>query len=439
MDVVLVKHRGFAVSGALVGASVGVSIAENDIDNTVTAAATGSTVIAQDGDINIISNANQDIEADSVAISITVALAGASGAGVTTKTTIDSDVEAYARDSELTALGNAVNIDADSTHTAHADAVAAAASPAVSVSVVIAEADVGGATRAFADEGMTVNAAEMNVTANSTAVALPDVISVTLALGGAGSGTEVKAGITRTTEAYVGTRSGQIPTAATEIVLTGGPLLISAESVFTATANPVSVGVSVGITVGVTLTEAIINGKTLAYIGESTSVTASQVTVHANSLENATTKTVTVSVGGLAGVDVTSATSRVLSQTEAFVGARPEMGVFGGLTTVNVTNGGLLKIDANADRFATAETTGVAVSLIGISVGVSLPTAEIGGRVLAGMDGTVTLNAGAIDIDATGQNIATSTVLIASVSVVGAGGAGAEANALIKSDADVVA
>ena len=65
------------------------------------------------------------------------------------------------------AVGNTVSIDADSSHTAVADAFGLAAAPNAAVSVVFGEAYVGGATRAYGDGTLNVNATSMSVTAKT--------------------------------------------------------------------------------------------------------------------------------------------------------------------------------------------------------------------------------------------------------------------------------
>ena len=54
-----------------------------------------------------------------------------------------------------------------------------------------------------------------------------------------------------------------------------------------------------------TLTDATIAGNTLAYIGESASVDAPQISVLADSTEVATSKTISLALGVNAAVDVT--------------------------------------------------------------------------------------------------------------------------------------
>lgn len=426
--------------GAL-GTSVGVSLAENYLSNTVTASVEDSSVTALgSGTIIIDADAIQTIEANSSVVSVSVALGGLAGAGASAVTDISSDVEAFARNATLTAAGNLVQIDADSEHTADATAFGLAASTTAGVSVVNGNANIGGATRAFADGTMNVTAAAMDVTADSIANALPDVTSVALSLGGAGSGAIVSATIDRTTEAYVGARAGTVPAGTTNLMLTGGPLTIDANSTFTAIAAPLNFGLGAGITVAVTLTEAIIEGNTLAYIGESSSVTASSVSVSAASTEVATSETITIAldVAG-AAVSVTSATSQVLSNTEAFIGTRVGEASLGAATSVIVTGAGALSVDATASRTAVADTLGSAITLGVLAVDVSLPTAEVGGRTVAGMDGEVSVEAGDVDVVATASNLAEAEALVLSLSVVGIGGSGADVLAVVNETADVEA
>ena len=420
-----------AVSIGLIGLSVGIGIAENDVKNAVEAKVDDSKVTANNaGEIRIEAKATQDLLAKADVAAIAVAIGGA-GAGAVSRTNLDSTVEAYARDAQLIAIGNKVFIDADSDLDARAESLGLAGSGGVAVSVVIADATIGGATRAWADGATTVTASAMDVTADSIADALPDGISISLALGGAGSGAIINGAVDRTTEAYVGDRAearrdiveiasnsiyvgatdfetGEIVTYATTgdaidglqnggqylviadrdgairlaefevdsesgenvyqrdvffrsqgtgshslfrsggkpvfgfdpdasvvltgglnpaaepttITLTGGTLKIAADATNTATATPVSVAIAGGISVGVSLTDATIDARTLAYVGERATVTAGDLDIDAVSDEYAEASNVTVALAAGASVGVSVANALIDSETEAFTGTR---------------------------------------------------------------------------------------------------------------------
>ncbi|WP_108259779.1 LysR family transcriptional regulator [Mangrovicoccus ximenensis] len=429
-----------ALSVGVVGVSVGVAIGENDIQNEVTAGASGGSITANgSGDILIDADASQTYEVISTAVSVTVALAGAAGAGVRAVNDVDSVVTAYASGTDLTASGNTVQIDADSDHHAQSTGIGVAASTGVAISVVDASASIGGATRAYADGDMSVTAASMDVTADSVAFADPDVVTVSISLGGAGSGSLVGATVDRVTEAFVGAAAGTVPAGTTEVILTGGPLAIAANSDFTATADPVTLGVSGGISVAATVTNATISGATLAYVGESTTVQASKIDVTADSTETATAKTITGAFGAGAAINFADAVSVVSSDTEAFIGAREGETPLGGQTSVTVTGGGALLVQATADRNAVSDTLGISVSAFAISVGASLPSATVSGRTSAAMDGDVVVSAGAVTVRGQAENYAYAKALAADVSIFGIGANGVNAVAEIAEGADVEA
>lgn len=95
-------------------------------------------------------------------------------------------------------------------------------------------------------------------------------------------------------------------------------------------------------------------------------------------------------------------------------------------------------IDVIASGYNKAEGVADSATLGLVSISVMLPDATVGGGVLAEFDGQIIdAAAGSLDVKATGQNIALATVTMGSVSL--AGGNGAQANAIISSDADVEA
>ena len=363
---------------------------------------------------------------------------GAAGAGGDANTSIDSTVEAYARDAGLSAAGG-VFIDADSAHTANALAIGAAAS-AVAVSAMFAEGHVGGETRAFADGILSVNSGQMQITADSVANALPDALSASISFDG-GPGAAVKGSIDRTTEAYVGSRSGMSPTADTSLTINGGELLIQANSVFTATAIPISLGIG-GNSIALALTQANINGQTLAYVGEATTVNAAELDVLATASETATANAVVVALAAGVGVSNANSFATVEGSVEAFLGSRAGIAPSAGaITDIDILAGGSgdgsVVVDASANRTADADASGGAASFTA-AISSMLPVATVGAATLAGVNSAVEIDAASLDVGAAAENIADAQAIVASVSLTGAAG-GAFASATVSETADVVA
>jgi len=162
----------------------------------------------------------------------------------------------------------------------------------------------------------------VEITADSTAQALPDGDTISVGLGAGEATAKVYAGVDRVTEAYVGTPAWTTPTALTELRLGTDDLLIKANSNLTANASPLGISIGLGGAGGSTYSIADITGATLAYVGENTNVIAGELDVIAKSIENATANNVTVAVGGVVAVSAADATATISSDTEAFTGAR---------------------------------------------------------------------------------------------------------------------
>jgi hypothetical protein len=425
-----------ALSGGLTGAAIGVGVARNTATNTTAAYIEDSAATAQGGSIRVDADATQAIDSETTVLAVSASI-GAAGAGGDANTTLNSDVEAYARDATL-AASSGIFIDSDSDHTANARSVGGAAS-AVAVSAMFSEASIGGVTRAFADGVVTANANKLEITADSIAKALPDALSATISLDG-GPGAFVKSTVDRTTEAYVGTQAGVTPGAMTNLTIDDGDLLIHANSNFTAKATPISLGLG-GNSIALALTSATIDGATLAYLGESVTLTAGELDVNAASTETATANAVVVAIAAGAGVSAATSEAIVDSDVEAFLGTRSGNTPTGGaITDINIAAGGTgdgsVIVDANSNKTANADASGGAGSFAA-AIAFMRPTAEVGGTTQATIDGAVTIDALSLDVTASGQNLATAEALVASVAIGGPAGAGVFASAEITETADV--
>jgi hypothetical protein len=379
-----------SLAGGLVSVAVGVSLSENTITEHVHAFIDGSTVTAGSGDISITSSTQPTITTVTEAAALSAGL-GFAMAGVDSLATIDDDVAAYARNATLNAPAGSVRIDADATHTANTH-IDSAAAGGVGISVMTAVASIQGTTRAFADGVVGISANALSVTADSNSTALPDGTSIAIGLAG-GAGAKLEAVIERATEAYVGARVGQTPTALSALTFTNGDVLIQAGSTSRAEATPISLGVGLA-GVGGAVTIATIDAVTRAYVGRGASISAGELDVLAHATEDAIANTVVVGAGPLSGAGAL-ATAAIGSTVEAFIGAPVGEPPLAGLgTTIALTAGGsgdgTAVVQATSTSTADAEASGGSGG--GVSVTVFLPSASVNGvtRAFVGEGASVT-------------------------------------------------
>ena len=381
-----------AISGGLLGLSIGIGIAQNDIENSVLASVLDSSATAGGAnDLEITASATQDIEAKADVVSISISLGGA-GAGAVTRTNIDSNVEAYARNANLTATGNKILVDADSSHIARANSFGTAAAGGVGVSVVVADASIGGATRAYVDGASQITATAMDVTADSITRALPDGLSIAAAFGIAGNGVIISGAVDRVTEAYVGDRAQQqrdVVEAVSNSIYIGNVAL--------ATGDVVTYDSGAGDDI-----DGLVSGTRYLVINDGDgTIRLAEFEVDASSGENIYQRDVFL---GSQGTGTNHTLTRVGGPALVFnfnpqavvnlANANPATAP----TTVTLT-GGTLTIKANADHKVDASPVSVGIAG-GVALNVSVMEATIAAQTLAYVGERATVNAGDLDIDA---------------------------------------
>ena len=415
----IAKLESVAVSAGITGVAVAVGLADNILENATTAAIIGASATALGaGGIVIDADSTQDAETTASVVAVAVAL-GLAGGGADAGTLVQSTVEAYARNATLRAIGQGVVIDADSTHDSTTRASGGAGSFGAAISVMIATARIGGATRAFADGSVSIEAGSLAVTANSTVMADPSVLSVAIGFAAGGAGAEVSAGINRTTEAYAGTRTGTAPAGRAVLSLVGGPVLIAANALLTATTRSSDVpedpdkpgeasgaiSIAAGVSVAAAVSRAEILANTRAYLGERATLTAARLDILASSTELADASLVVGGFGLIAGAAGAESSAKILSRTEAFTGARAGIAPSASSRTeIDVTagaggDGGVL-IAANSSRTALAVASGGSGGTL--SVTVLLPRAEVGGATRAFVGENSDIAATRLDVRANG-------------------------------------
>jgi len=155
----------------------------------------------------------------------------------------------------------------------------------------------------------------------------------------------------------VGTRAGETPTTAGVLNLGTQQLNLLSNATLVATADNFTAGFGLLAGGSISKSTAIVNGSTLAYIGEGGTVNAGGVDILADSTDTAIAKNDVISAA--LGVSTTSARSdaTVMSRTEAFGGAQSGVVATNIATGINVGSGDI-DIDADSTMSATAESKG---------------------------------------------------------------------------------
>lgn len=263
---------------------------------------------------------------------------------------------------------------------------------------MLPKATIGGRASAWVDGATTVSAGRLDVTA--TGVHNADATGGGVAIGiGGGAGANASSIITRTTEAYVGTRVGAARQPATLAVGTNpaadnGTINVHATSTSNALVD-VTVGVVAGIGVAALIIEARVSSTTRAYVGRGATITAGVLDVRATSTDDATAETVAVSVG-LAAVTGGETKATVAANTAAFVGTPVGETPGNGANPTTTVNVGTLGVRATSTADAQAKAVQVAVAAISVAV-ISLNSSTSGSTRAYIGDGT-TVNAGSVTV-----------------------------------------
>ncbi len=176
------------------------------IGGTVEADVDGKTTVSAAGGLSIVANST-GATADATTTVVGVGLIA--GTGANPSATADPNTLAYVgAGSVVDAAGNDVTVDAEST--AEADAVVAndLAIGAITIQAVTITDNVGGETYAYVDDGASITAGGLSVTANATDTAQPSSSLVGIALAGSVGASGLTANVTPDVEAYVGTATG---------------------------------------------------------------------------------------------------------------------------------------------------------------------------------------------------------------------------------------
>jgi hypothetical protein len=313
--------------------------------------------------------------------------------------------EAYAgTGAALTLTGGSLSLHANSTNTANSGQVAIGIT-AIGVQVAKSEADAGGDTGAYVQEGASITAKGLDLSAQSTNTAEANPVD----FGAAAVKVAVAhpiAETTATTEVYIGPPAGTAPTqgASGQISVGSGSVTGEASSTNSATVDPLSIGAS-AIDVSVLHPEVTAGGSTAAFLGGTFSIGAGTLNFSATSNNTATSNSVSVE---LSGVNVTDSrkSAQTNHTTSAYVAKQADLTI----------SGAGLNLGAQSTNHATAGEDSFSIN--GVKVGLIDPEADANGSTLAYVDEGATLNAPGLTANATATSTATTSVTLAGLSAV---------------------
>lgn len=419
-------------------ATVGVGVADNDIENTVKAYVSGSTVSATTADVEISALEAATVFAVCVGGAVAVAgggLGAASGAGAGSNAInkIKNSVKAYADAASIntTTSGNVKLLAHDSATikaTSVAASVAIAASGVGTASIAIgaglADNTIENTIEAYSQSSTLTSAGgiqiEATTTADITAASAAASVSAAVSIAGlalSGAGANSNNAVDNTINAYI-----QGASAASKSTINAvGNIEVSASETATINSKVVAISASgavAGGSIGISIADNEISSTITAYVNNANiTSTGGDVIVTAtttDSVESLSVATsVAVAIGGAgAGAD---ATSKVNPTVVAKV-----------MAGATLHSGDDVSILAMTNNNAAADTYGAALGFV--AIGTSTTSVEANGSVRAFMEGIVT---GADDVLV--QALATQSADAVAVALAGGivSGAGAQADAEI--------
>jgi hypothetical protein len=313
--------------------------------------------------------------------------------------TTDHTAQAYVgTGANLTITGGSLSLHATSTNTAKSGQVAINVGD-VEVRVAKSEANAGGDTSAYVQEGATIRARGLDLSAQSVNTAEANPIDFGVAAVKVDVAHPI-AETSHTTEVYIGPPGSADPTPGSsgQIGVGAGSVTGEATSTSTATVDPLDVGAS-GIDVSVLHPEVTAGGSTSAHLGGSFTIGAGTLKFTASSNNTATSNSVSVEVSG---VNVTDNIKSALTDhaTSAYVGRES-----------NLTLRGALTLDAESTN--TAQAGQSTVNIAGVPVALVQPAANADGSTLAYVGEGATLRAEGLTADATATTTANAGVTMA--------------------------
>ena len=254
--------------------------------------------------------------------------------------------------------------------------------------------DAGGATRAYIGEGAKVLAETLSVTADSDNDAEAETVFVN-ATGVHVDVAKATAKTTHLTEAYVGPGAGVAPAdgVSGSIQVSSGDIVLHADSTSDANIGAISVEIG-GVVIDVVRPDVQVGGTTRAFLGGRFTINASGVTGFSHAVNHGTADAVSIDVAGVI-VDLPSTGVETNHTTEAYVASQGDIDVIGGGLTLT------------ADSTNTAEAGRIDVDLAGVDIAVVKPEAEVLGLTRSYVQEGAQIVAGGLSATAHAGNIAT--------------------------------
>ncbi|BAS59688.1 hemagglutinin/hemolysin-like protein [Leptolyngbya boryana NIES-2135] len=367
-----------------IGASVGVSTTDTTVNNTVQAYIDNAKVASNNDNLNLAATSNPDIDALSVATSVAASLWGGAGTGAEATATVKSTVEARIG-SGSSVKGKTINVTADSTDDVATDAYGASAGM-VAIGASVADSITQSTTKAHVT-GATLSATNLNITSTGDGKVDAGVISIAGGVLASGSGNSADATFDSTVKAYVGD--------STTISLTGN-LNITATAQPDADANAFGLSVSGLVQAGYSAATAEVTPQVDAYVGSSSTISASNLTVLAQqslpTSGDAAHTEATGAGGALFGsVNASESTATNSGQVSAYVGKNSKL---------TITNTASIKADADSQQ--TAEADGYNGGIL--ALGANIANAESSLTTQAYLDTGVNITAKDLKIQAIGND-----------------------------------
>ncbi|MEP0981787.1 Ig-like domain-containing protein [Leptolyngbya sp. FACHB-17] len=372
-----------ALVASMVGASVGVSITDTTVNNTVQAYIDNAKVSSTNGNLSLTATSSPDIDALAVATSVAASIGGA-GAGAEATATVKSTVEARIG-SGSSVKAKTINVTADSTDDVTTDAYGTGAG-VVAIGAAVADSKTQSTTKAHVT-GAQITATNLNISSTGDGKVDAGVMSLAGGVWASGSGNSADATFDSTVQAYIGD--------STTVTLTGN-LNITATAQPDVDATAFGLSVSGLLQVGYSAATAEVTPQIDAYIGNGSTISASNLTLLAQqslpTSGDAAYAKATGSGGAVFGsLNASESTATNSGQVSAYVGK---------YSNLTITNTASIKTDADSQQ--TAEADGYNAGAL--ALGNNIASAESSLTTQAYLDNGVNVTAKDLKIQAIGND-----------------------------------
>ncbi len=383
--------------------AAGFAVATNNIQNSVLAYVSDSSVSATDNNVSVAAVETSSMTAVTVGGAVSIGVGAGIGAGIAvaigvgySSNTSDNTVEAYLTDGAQVTTNTGGNVTLTATDSPNLDAITVAASVGISggiaagtvtASAAIASNNVEDTVEAFSIDSTITSAGQITASAvmpdtatiDATVVAASAAVAIGAGAAFAAAGADATNTVNDTIESFI---EGPSSSAPSTITATGAINLSAAEN---ATINSQIVAVAgavaiAGGSVGISVAQNTVDSTITAYV-DNAKVTSSagDISIGASSSDSVNTLSVATSIAaalGGAGAGA-GASATVNPAVEAYEGSG---------ATLNAA--GSISIAAGESNSAAATTFGIAVGFL--AIGTSAATATADGSSSAQIYGAIT-------------------------------------------------